>query len=621
MIANLVSPPRLAVAGLLVVALVMPLLSGGDEAACPSYKGPVALAASADGATLYVASADACEVAWIELASGAVVRRAAMPAAPSGLALSADGQRLFVSCAAPNSTVVVLDAATGHRLATIPAGHTSTALVASACGRWLYVCNRFDNDVSVIDLPASKEVARVAVEREPMAAALMPDGRTLVVANHLPRAAIGEPFANDVSAALTLIDTSTRETTAVRLPHGSNGVRGLCLSPDGRHAFVVHLLSNFDSVPFRVDGGWINCNVVSVVDLAERMCLATVGLDVYGRAAGNPWDVVVSGDGKRLCVSLAGTHELCVVDTAELLNDSAELFSPTMGVWPIYPSLGSTPWRRIGLKGKGPRGLALVGSKVYAAEYFSDTVAAVDLAADDEDREKTPAGSLPLGPPPQLTDVRRGELLFHDATLCLEHWQSCASCHPDGRVDALNWDLLNDGEGNPKNTKSMLYAHETPPAMAEGIRMSAEVAVRSGIEHVLFSDPKEADALAIDVYLKSLRPVPSPRLVGGKPSEAAERGRALFFSERVACDRCHPPPFYTDMISHNVGTRATGPKRDRFDTPTLVEVWRTAPYLHDGRYATLDDLFRFGRHGLANLRGAELSDDELADLVEFVLSL
>ena len=53
-------------------------------------------------------------------------------------------------------------------------------------GKRLYVCNRFDNDVSVIDLAAGKELARVAAVREPIAAAVTPDGRTVLVANHLP---------------------------------------------------------------------------------------------------------------------------------------------------------------------------------------------------------------------------------------------------------------------------------------------------------------------------------------------------------------------------------------------------------------------------------------------------
>jgi cytochrome c peroxidase len=211
-------------------------------------------------------------------------------------------------------------------------------------------------------------------------------------------------------------------------------------------------------------------------------------------------------------------------------------------------------------------------------------------------------------------------LLFHDATICFQHWQSCASCHPDGRADGLNWDLMNDGVGNPKNTKSMLLTHQTPPAMAEGVRMSAEEAVRSGIRHVLFSDRPEEEAAAIDAYLQSLRPVPSPHLVDGRLSPAAERGRKLFESRRVGCFRCHPAPLYTDLRSHNVGSRSPTEYTERFDTPTLVEAWRTAPYLHDGRYTTVKELLVEGRHGLGR-GGDELSGQDLDDLVEFVLSL
>ena len=85
--------------------------------------------------------------------------------------------------------------------------------------------------------------------------------------------------------------------------------------------------------------------------------------------------------------------------------------------------------------------------------------------------------------------------------------------------------------------------------MAEGVRMTAEEAVRSGLEAILFVDRPEAEAAAIDTYLKSLQPVPSPHLVDGRLSPAAERGRQLFHSERIACHRCHPAPLYTDLKS------------------------------------------------------------------------
>ena len=204
----------------------------------------------------------------------------------------------------------------------------------------------------------------------------------------------------------------------------------------------------------------------------------------------------------------------------------------------------------------------------------------------------------------------------------IQQWQSCASCHPDGRADGLNWDLANDGSGNGKSTKSLLLAHRTPPAMFEGVRASAEDAVRSGIANILFSVRPEEEAVAIDAYLKSLRPEPSPHLVDGRLSPAARRGEQLFASERVDCARCHPAPLYTDLKVHNVGSRSPREYSEKFDTPTLVEAWRTAPYLHDGRYATLREVFAEGRHGLRRGHGYEkLTDQEIDDLVAFVLSL
>ncbi len=579
------------------------------------YQGPCAVAVSKDAKTLFVANADARQVVWIDLATETVVRRVGTPGEPTGLALTPDGAKLLVACAAPKSTLLVLAAATGERMAAIRVGHTAMSPVVTPDGNRAYVCNRFDNDVSAIDLAAAKELGRVPAVREPVAAAVTPDGRTVVVANHLPHTRTDDEFRGDVSPIVTLIDTQTHQTAAIALPHGANGLRGVCVLPDGRHALVTHLLSNFQKTPFRVDMGWINVNVLSILDLPERRVVRTVGMDEQDSGAGNPWDVACSADGSWVCVSLSGIHQAAIIEQSVLLSDAARSMSPMIVAWPIYPSLGASLWRRVALPGKGPRGLAAAGNKFYVAEFFSDSLAEVAPQAE----QGAASRAIRLGDPPRLTLERRGEMLFHDATICYQQWQSCASCHPDARVDGLNWDLMNDGVGNAKNTKSMLWAHQTPPAMAEGVRMSAEEAVRSGIRHILFSSRPEEEALAIDAYLKSLRPVPSPRLIEGQLSPAAQRGQRLFHSARIGCARCHPAPLYTDLKPHNVGSRGPMERTDRFDTPTLVEAWRTAPYLHDGRYLTIKELLLEGRHGL---RGdLHLSEQELDDLVEFVLSL
>lgn len=253
--------------------------------------------------------------------------------------------------------------------------------------------------------------------------------------------------------------------------------------------------------------------------------------------------------------------------------------------------------------------------------------------------------------------IRQGELYFHDARLCYDGWQSCASCHPgDARCDGLNWDLLNDGVGNPKNTKSLLLCFQTPPAMSLGIRETAATAVRAGISHILLTQQPEEVALAIDAYLKSLKPVPSPFLVQGPRSKvqspeaevhssdlateqgpkskiekrkakvawvlssSAKRGQQVF--TRTGCAACHPPPLYTDLHAHDVGTRASFDKpNDEFDTPTLIALWRTAPYLHDGSAATIRDVLTarnpHDQHGSTS----HLTAQQITDLCTFLLSL
>jgi cytochrome c peroxidase len=154
------------------------------------------------------------------------------------------------------------------------------------------------------------------------------------------------------------------------------------------------------------------------------------------------------------------------------------------------------------------------------------------------------------------------------------------------------------------------------------VRENAHVSVRSGIKNILFTSQPEEVALALDAYLSDLEPMPSPYLVDGQLSPAALRGRKLFESERVDCTDCHTPPLYTKLKTYNVGTNGRFDKpTDKFDTPTLKELWRSAPYLHDGSAATIRDVLTTrnseGLHGDV----AELSEIEIDDLCEYILSL
>jgi hypothetical protein len=341
--------------------------------------------------------------------------------------------------------------------------------------------------------------------------------------------------------------------------------------------------------------------------------LNTVLLDDVSLGAANPWGVASTADGKLLAVTHAGTHELSVIDRAGL-HDKLARQATAAGV-PSDLSFLTGLRQRITLAGRGPRGLAVIGHQAYAAEYFSDSLAVVDLNPSAANR----ARSIALGPQVPMTNRRKGELFFNDASLCFQQWQSCETCHPDARVDGLNWDLLNDGIGNPKNSRSMLLAHKTPPAMSLGVREDAEYAVRSGIKFIQFAVRPEEDAAAIDEYLKALQPVPSPHLArDGKLSSAAVRGKTVF--QNAGCGVCHSGPEMTSKKSYDVGTSTGSDNGAPLDTPTLIEVWRTAPYLYDGRSRTMLDVLtrdnKEDQHG--KTRG--LSQQGLRDLAEYVLS-
>jgi mono/diheme cytochrome c family protein len=353
-----------------------------------------------------------------------------------------------------------------------------------------------------------------------------------------------------------------------------------------------------------------------VIDVRAHKLTATVLLDQVMDGAADPWGVAIDSAGLHLLITLAGTHQLAAIDLAKLpgllktnpeslMNDLAALYRGNL-------------IRRIDLPVKGPRGIAASpdGRTLAIAAYFTGGVLLADQSAGNPQ-------VVALGPPSEPDLVRRGELAFHDASRCFQRWLSCASCHPDARADGLNWDLLNDGLGNPKNARSMLWAGRTPPMMSHGARADVETAAKAGFVHIEFVEPKPEEVQAVVAYLKSLQPAVSPhRNEDGSLTESAKRGEQLFQSPQVGCAQCHPAPLFTDLTTYDVATANALDRNEKaFDTPTLVEGWRTPPYLHDGSAPTLKDVIT--RHNLKDQHGVttKLTPQQIDDLTAYLQSL
>ena len=119
--------------------------------------------------------------------------------------------------------------------------------------------------------------------------------------------------------------------------------------------------------------------------------------------------------------------------------------------------------------------------------------------------------------------------------------------------------------------------------------------------------------------MSSLRAVESPHIKNGELSDAALRGQVVF--EEAKCSVCHTGKYYTDMKRHDVGSGLEEYKGFAFDTPTLCEVWRTAPYLYDGRAKTIFEMFKLYNKDDKHGHTSHLTDDDLRDLEEYVKTL
>jgi YVTN family beta-propeller protein len=589
----------------------------------PKYLSPNVIVASLDAKQFYVAEQTAKQVAVVDIATKTVVTTVKLPNEPTGIAVAPSGL-LYVTCSSdiwPDGMVCEVNPVLGKVLRRLPAGHGACSPVISPVELTLFVCNVYDNDVSVIDIGGAKEIKRIKAVREPRCAAITPDGATLVVGNALPDQAATDTAS--FASKITLISTLSREKIIdLPLPIGSKSIAGIAMSMDGKYAFATHLSSDFSIPLTKIDFG-AQSNHIAIVDIKQRKILNDAMLDVYFAASANPWGIACTQDGKILCIAHSGSNELSIIDMRQLMtiaDTSVYISTPETLRNNRYPlgrnrSALSNIIHKIPVEGKSPRCLTIIGSQAFTAGYFSDKLEIFNLGLDNA---TIVSGSVTLGPAEPLTSARKGESALYDASLCYQKWQSCHSCHPFARSDATNWTLRNEFAA-PKNTKSLMYSWWTPPAYWLGPPANAYEAIRGAMVNELFLDPDMAVAGSIDTLFGNLKPVPSPHLVKGKFSAAASRGKALFFHHpSLDCKKCHPAPLYTGLKSHNSGTVDPYDNNENWDTPSIIECWRTAPYNHLGSEKSVKDRISVTTHTNAS---KVLTEDEHNDLVEFVLSL
>jgi hypothetical protein len=314
---------------------------------------------------------------------------------------------------------------------------------------------------------------------------------------------------------------------------------------------------------------------------------------------------------------LGAAAQPCLLPRAAAVARGA-LFVACMGIdavveYDASPGASRTPEVRRWSVPSGPTGIALHGARAVVWSQFAREVTILSLADDP----RAPPVHVPLKPLSRSADentIALGRTLFHASSdpRISSDGRACASCHPDGRDDGLVWST----PGGPRQTP--MLAGRLPFTAPYGWD-GAGSDVAHHLAHTLARlegrglPPRELEAL--ERYVTTLE---GPAVRADPHDGPLARGREVFFS--AGCASCHSAESaWTDGHRHEVGSQAPADAIASFDTPSLRFVGGTAPYFHDGRFATLRALLASRDGPMGAARNA--APEDLNALEAFVRSL
>jgi cytochrome c peroxidase len=373
---------------------------------------------------------------------------------------------------------------------------------------------------------------------------------------------------------------------------------------------------------------------------------ATAGASgAFGDVVSGPRSLTFSDDGKLAFVVDADSEDVLIVDAVNRVEATV-----------VRP-----------LPGHLPEGIVAYGDTIYVQERNTEDVVAYKVQEGAEDggavsvTQDGPAFTS-LSNDPMPATLRLGQKLFYsansdDVPLTQNHWVACATCHLEGRSDAVTWLFEQGPRDTPTNAGGLL---DTGFLFRTGDRTKVQdywktIDVEQG-GHFSAGGAQEPLLDALAAYVNYAIPAPVPpttdaahQLHGDGLASLRMQGETIF--GQVGCDTCHMGPAKTDsgmgnptldltgpILLHDVGTCvAGGPWPDvshddidghpraacAFDTPALRGLADSAPYFHDGSAATLNDVLpaMLRASAAAGQPPATLSTADEQALVEYLRSL
>jgi cytochrome c peroxidase len=285
---------------------------------------------------------------------------------------------------------------------------------------------------------------------------------------------------------------------------------------------------------------------------------------------------------------------------------------------------------------------------------------------------------IPADNPMTNEKIELGRMLFFDKRLSQDNTIACASCHlakfgfTDGKPVSTGIRGQKGGRSAPASINRVFSSAQFWDGRAATLEAQSVGPFTNPIEHgfpnydvmrakmmkiagyrKLFKQVFDED-ITIDNVGRAIASFQRTVLSGNSPADRFDQGQEagaisaeaqhglLLFREKARCTKCHSGFNFTDEKFHNLGLGWDDNKVDlgrymvtknaedigAFKTPTLREVARTAPYTHDGRFKTLEEVVNFyNQGGVKNphqdplIIPLELTDEEKRDLVQFLHTL
>lgn len=616
------------------------------------------IAVSADASTVYVVDADADSVSFVDARAGALTREVLLAAAPPAtdaegryepavepraLALGPGQTTLYVT-GHRSGRLYAIDVATGKVVADAYVCSEPVGVVVAPLGDVVYVACSQDATVAAVDAQSLTVTSVVATPPKPWTLAWSADRSRLLVTHLLgPGVSVlaPSPLALTTTWALPeglVLGEASGVDSNPTVPHGVvRGIYDVLQRPGTNETWAVHLMLGTDTPQPALVFNTTAFPAVSLLDengaQLARLTVSTAPGDggAFGDVVSGPRAMAFSRDGSLAFIADTGSEDVLVVDAAQRVETAL-----------VRP-----------LPGHQPEGIA-VGSdgRVYVDERNTSDVAVLSVTQGQFGPQVTVAGAIRrVNNDPMPASLRAGQHVFNSANsdelpITTDHWVSCTTCHIEERSDAVTWRFLEGPRDTPSNAGGVLH---TGFLLRTAERTKVQDYWRTiDLEqggHFDTSVPllaADLDVLADYVNLAIPYPSPPSRL---DPAMVA-RGKEMF--GQLGCSTCHAGSYFTDsgsgnpmldldgpVMLHDVGTCVTqGPYDDKavpdilgdprgacsFDTPTLRGIADTAPYLHDGSAATLDDVFRLAPH-MVGPAAAGLSAEGRAPLIAYLRSL